>query len=169
MQTHCGPKAFRYSAFISFRGLDTRRGFSGFLNKYLTDRGFRTFFDDGEIEIGTQITVRIHKGIEDSRIFIPILSENYASSSFCLDELVKILAEFQKGNGRWVFPVFYYVSISDVKNQTGSYGQALAVLKNGVEHERFEKWISALTSIADFRGCHMERSSSRESYGLFEF
>jgi hypothetical protein len=45
---------------------------------------------------------------------------------------VKILEEFKKGNGRWVFPVFYYVNISDVKNQTGSYGQALDVHKNRV-------------------------------------
>jgi hypothetical protein len=105
-----GPKAFRYSAFISFRGSDTRCGFSGFLNKYLIDRGFQTFFDDGEIERGTQISVKIPKAIEDSRIFILVLSENYANSSFCLDELVKILEEFKKGNG-WVFPVFYYVNI----------------------------------------------------------
>jgi hypothetical protein len=152
-----GPKAFRYSAFISFRGSDTRCGFSGFLNKYLIDRGFRTFFDDGEIERGTQIRVKIPKAIEDSRIFIPVLSENYATSSFCLDELVKILEEFKKGNGRWVFPVFYYVNISDVKNQTGSYGQALDVHKNRVTPERLEKWTNALTSVADFRGCHMER------------
>lgn len=159
-----GPKAFKYSTFISFRGSDTRCGFSGFLNKYLIDRGFRTFFDDGELERGTRITIEIPKAIEESRIFIPVLSENYASSSFCLDELVKILEEFKKGNSRWVFPVFYYVSISDVKNQAGSYGQALAVHKNRVMPERLEKWTNALTSIADFRGCHMERAR-----GIYEF
>ncbi|GAU49875.1 hypothetical protein TSUD_366310 [Trifolium subterraneum] len=92
-----------YSTFISFRGSDTRCGFSGFLNKYLIDGGFGTFFDDGEIEIGTQIRVKILKAIEDSKIFIPVLSENYASSSACLDELVKILEEFEKGNGRRFF------------------------------------------------------------------
>ncbi|MCI72727.1 resistance protein, partial [Trifolium medium] len=38
-----------------------------------------------------------------------------------------------------------------------TYRQALAVHKNRVLPERLEKWTSALTSVADFRGCQMER------------
>ncbi|KAK2407429.1 disease resistance protein RUN1 [Trifolium repens] len=78
--------------------------------------------------------------------------------------MAKSLKNLKKGNGRWVFPVFYYVNISDVKNQTGSYGQALDVHKNRVTPERLEKWINALTSVADFRGCHIERAK-----GIYEF
>jgi hypothetical protein len=150
------PKAFRYSVFLSFRG-ETRYGFTGHLHRSLIDRGFSTFFDDSEIEKGSGIRVKIPNAIEESQIFIVVLSKDYASSSVCLDELVQILEEFEKGNGRWVFPIFYYVNKSDVKYQTGSYSQALASHKNSVMPERFEKWTNALTSIADFDGCHMER------------
>ncbi|KAK2354135.1 disease resistance protein RUN1 [Trifolium repens] len=44
------------------------------------------------------------------------------------------------------------------------YGQALDVHKNRVTPERLEKWINALTSVADFRGCHIERAK-----GIYEF
>ncbi|WJX93002.1 hypothetical protein P8452_74577 [Trifolium repens] len=46
----------------------------------------------------------------------------------------------------------------------GSYGQALDVHKNRVTPETLEKWTNALTSVADFRGCHMERAR-----GIYEF
>ncbi|WJX93005.1 hypothetical protein P8452_74580 [Trifolium repens] len=45
-----------------------------------------------------------------------------------------------------------------------NYGQALDVHKNRVTPERLEKWINALTSVADFRGCHIERAK-----GIYEF
>ncbi|MCI78443.1 resistance protein, partial [Trifolium medium] len=38
-----------------------------------------------------------------------------------------------------------------------SYGQALDFHKKRVTPERLKKWTNALTSVADFRGCHMER------------
>jgi hypothetical protein len=57
--------------------------------------------------------------IQQSRMAIVIFSENYASSTFCLEELTKIM-ECIKHNGRLVWPVFYLVDPSDVRHQKGS-------------------------------------------------
>ncbi|PNY12979.1 resistance protein, partial [Trifolium pratense] len=45
-----------------------------------------------------------------------------------------------------------------------SYGQALDVHKKRVTPERLEKWTNALTSLANFRGCHMQPAK-----GIYEF
>ncbi|WJX67011.1 hypothetical protein P8452_51512 [Trifolium repens] len=36
------PTSFTYDVFISFRGIDTRFGFTGYLHKNLSDKGIRT-------------------------------------------------------------------------------------------------------------------------------
>lgn len=117
--------ACTYDVFLSFKGTDTRFGFSGNLHKALSDKGINTFIDDKELQSGDEITPSIVKAIEDSRIFIPVLSINYASSSFCLDELVHMI-HCSKENGRLVLPVFYDVDPSHVRHQTGSYGKAMS-------------------------------------------
>jgi len=82
---------FKYDVFLSFRGEDTRYGFTGNLKKALDDNGVRTFIDDKELKKGDEITPTITRAIEESMMAIVVLSENYASSSFCLQELLKIL------------------------------------------------------------------------------
>ena len=94
---------FGYDVFLSFRGGDTRHGFTGNLYKALCNRGIHTFIDDEELQSGEEITPALQKSIEESRIAIVVLSQNYASSSFCLDELVVILD--CKNKGLLVIPV----------------------------------------------------------------
>ncbi|KAL2951423.1 hypothetical protein AAZX31_19G049500 [Glycine max] len=127
MQSSSSSFSYRFSndLFLSFRGEDTRRSFTGNLYKALSDSGIHTFMDDKKIPRGDQITSGLEKAIEESRIFIIVLSENYASSSFCLNELDYIL-KFIKGKGLLVLPVFYKVDPSDVRNHTGSFGESLA-------------------------------------------
>ncbi|KAL4317276.1 hypothetical protein AHAS_Ahas15G0368900 [Arachis hypogaea] len=137
--------AWEYDVFISFRGEDTRYGFTGNLYKALFDKGVHTFIDDEELQRGDQITPSLLKAIEESRIAIIVLSPNYASS-FCLDELVHIL-HCIKGNHRLVLPVFYEVDPSDVCHQRNSFGEAMAKheekFKNSLD-SRVSKVISLL-------------------------
>ncbi|MCI33495.1 disease resistance protein, partial [Trifolium medium] len=72
---------FSYDVFISFRGADTRFGFTGNLYNALSDKGIRTFIDDKELQRGDEITPSLLKNIEGSRIAIIVFSENYATSS----------------------------------------------------------------------------------------
>nr|AFK40105.1 unknown [Medicago truncatula] len=149
---------FNFDVFISFRGTDTRFGFTGNLNKALSDKGIRTFIDDKELQKGDEITPSLLKRIEESRIAIIVFSKEYASSSFCLDELVHIIHYF-KEKGRLVLPVFYDVEPSHVRHQNYSYGEALAkheerFQKSKKNMERVLKWKIALNKVADLSGYH---------------
>nr|XP_048330812.1 toll/interleukin-1 receptor-like protein [Ziziphus jujuba var. spinosa] len=82
---------YKYDVFLSFRGLDTRDGFIVFLNDALERQGIHNFVDFDELHRGEEISSSLIKAIRGSKISIIIFSENYASSSWCLDELVDIL------------------------------------------------------------------------------
>lgn len=87
-------------------------------------------FVDGRLERGDEISCTLLRAIEQSKLSVIILSENYASSKWCLDELVHIL-QCKEMNGQIVLPVFYHVSPSDVRKQRGRYMQVrLSGLKN---------------------------------------
>jgi hypothetical protein len=129
--------------FLNFRGTDARYGFTRNLYQALCNQVIHTFIDDEELQRGNEITPSLLEAIEDSRISVVVLSENYASSSFCLNELVKII-DCIEGKGRLVCPIFYHVDPSDVRKQTGSYGEALAL-----HAERFD-------DLNDFQGASGE-------------
>ncbi|KDO42841.1 hypothetical protein CISIN_1g048539mg, partial [Citrus sinensis] len=105
----------RYDVFLSFRGEDTGDNFTSHLFAALPNRG-------------DEISLALLNAIEASKISIVIFSKNYASSKWCLDELVKIL-ECKNCNGQMVVPVFYHVHPSDVRNQTGSFAKLEKKLK----------------------------------------
>ncbi|XP_027359418.1 TMV resistance protein N-like [Abrus precatorius] len=154
---------FTYDVFLSFRGSDTRYGFIGNLYKALHDRGIRTFIDDEELQRGEEITPALVKAIEESRIAIPVFSNNYAASSFCLDELVNIIHSFQ-AKGRLVLPVFYHVDPSHVRHQRGTYGEALArqELKFKNNMEKVQNWRMALRQVANLSGWHFKHGDGYE-------
>ena len=157
--------AFRYNykVFLSFRGEDTRKTFTDHLYTALLQAGLRTFRDDDEIERGKRLEIELRKAIHGSRISIIVFSKNYASSKWCLDEVVMIL-EWSRTGGHEVFPVFYHVDPSDVRKQTGSIGEAFARYEEefvdserdlGMKKEWMEKlmgWKVALTEVANLTG-----------------
>jgi hypothetical protein len=149
---------FKYQVFLSFRGSDTRNGFIGHLYKALTDKGSNTFIDDNNLQRGDEITPSLVNAIEESRIFIPLFSINYASSSFCLDELVHIYHCY-KTKGRLILPIFYGVDPSQVRHLSGSYGEHLAkneerFQSNKKNMERLQHWKAALNQTANLSGYH---------------
>ena len=57
------------------------------------------FRDDEELPRGEEIAAELLKAIDESRICLIILSENYACSRWCLEELTKIpLPQTEKSN-----------------------------------------------------------------------
>ncbi|MED6124984.1 hypothetical protein PIB30_064064 [Stylosanthes scabra] len=144
-----------YHVFLSFRGEDTRKTFAGNLYSALDQRGINTFIDNEGLRVGEEISPSLLKAIEESRISIIIFSKNYASSRWCLDELVKIL-ECRKEKGQVVCAVFYNVSPADVRHQKGSYGEAFVKHEERFKHdtERVRKWRSALCEAANLSGWH---------------
>ncbi|KAF8043059.1 hypothetical protein BT93_A1413 [Corymbia citriodora subsp. variegata] len=156
----------RHDVFLSFRGEDTRNGFTGHLHAALDQHGIAAFMDDEELQKGEGIKPAILGAIGESRISIVVFSENYASSSWCLDELVRIV-ECRDTMGQIVWPVFYKVDPSEVRNQRGRYGQALIhreerLKSKGGDPENVKRWREALTKAANISGWHLvdERESN---------
>ena len=136
-----------YDVFLSFRGEDTRRGFVSHLFEALTWRGIRTFIDNN-LHRGENISKELLKVIENSSISIIVFSKNYASSSWCLDELAKSMKCSQK-----VLPVFYLVDPSEVRKQTGNYGKELTKHEKKIEDKtKVKRWRKALTKAAKISG-----------------
>ena len=143
-----------YEVFLSFRGSDTRKNFTGFLYTALVMKGIVTFRDDEGLSRGENISSELLRAIEKSRCALVILSENYAESKWCLEELAKIM-ECRIEMGLLVFPVFYHVDPSRVRKRWGSYGDALENHERNSFEGVTQRWRVALTEVANLSGWHL--------------
>ncbi|XP_028763113.1 TMV resistance protein N-like [Neltuma alba] len=139
----------KYDVFISFRGEDTRFNFTSHLHEALRRNQIYTYIDY-RLEKGDEVWPSLEKAIEDSTLFLVVFSENYASSTWCLKELAKIL-ECSKNQGCFVMPVFYRVDPSHVRKQSGSYKKAFEEheCKRNINNQQLQRWREALTQAAD--------------------
>ena len=139
--------------FLSFRGSDTRKNFTDHLYTALEKEGIHTFRDDDEIQRGENIDLEIQQAIQQSKLSIIVFSKDYASSRWCLDELVMIMERRRTGSCI-VFPVFYDVDPSQVKKQTDSFAAAFAEHEKNLkeEMERVNGWRIALEKATDLGG-----------------
>lgn len=80
-------------------------------------------------------------------------SKNYASSSWCLDELVEIL-RCKKDGGPIVMTIFYDVDPSHVRKQIGDFGIAFEKTCQGKTEEVKLRWGEALACVAEIAGEH---------------
>ncbi|KAF3783283.1 TMV resistance protein [Nymphaea thermarum] len=111
-------RGFEFEVFLSFRGEDTRKGFTGHLYEGLELRGVSTFMDSDKLERGEDIN-KLFEYIERSKICIPIFSKRYADSTWCLKEVTKSVE-----CGKEIVPVFFGVEPSDVRYQNGPFKSA---------------------------------------------
>ncbi|XP_010528887.1 PREDICTED: disease resistance protein TAO1-like isoform X1 [Tarenaya hassleriana] len=146
------PRRWRYDVFPSFRGEDVRRRFLSHFRKEFRRRGITTF-DDNVMERSESIAHLLVRAIEESRMAIVVLSKNYASSSWCLNELLHIM-RCKDSAGLKVFPIFYDVDPSDVRKQTGDFGRAFEGTCVGKSEEERRRWSQALTDAAGLAGEH---------------
>ncbi|KAL9437442.1 hypothetical protein AB3S75_023326 [Citrus x aurantiifolia] len=144
----------KYDVFVSFRGEDTRDNFTSHLYSALCRQNIQTFIDH-QLNRGDEISESLVNAIEASAISVIVFSEGYASSRWCLDELVKIL-ECKKEYAQIVIPVFYQVDPSDVRNQTGSFGDSFSKLEERLKEntEKLQSWRNALEEAASLCGFH---------------
>ncbi|KAG6655889.1 hypothetical protein CIPAW_05G247400 [Carya illinoinensis] len=143
-----------HDVFLSFRGADTRNNFTAHLSNALRQKGINSYIDDDLIG-GEEISPGLLKAIEESRISIIIFSQNYASSTWCLEELIKIL-ECKETKGQVVLPVFYKIDPSDVRQRRKSVGEALAKLEEKIKDDaKLQRWKTALTEAANLSGWHL--------------
>ncbi|KAH9685386.1 ADP-ribosyl cyclase/cyclic ADP-ribose hydrolase [Citrus sinensis] len=157
--THHQILQTKYDVFLSFRGEDTRNNFTDHLHAALIRNGFVAFKDDETLERGNEISSELSKAIEESNVSIVILSKNYASSPWCLDELAKIVECGNKKKDPKVFAVFYGVDPADVRKQKGEdFERVFAKYEEEFKEnqEKVLKWRAALTRVASLAGWHLQ-------------
>ena len=141
-------RQWEFDVFLSFRGEETRHGFVSHLHKALHDGGIYTFVDNDLLPRGENISAELLKVIDLSKVSIIVFSENYASSTWCLDELIKIF-ECEK-NGQLVLPVFFRVNPLDIEEK---FERDLAKHEAELDDvEMVQRWRAALTKAVKFPG-----------------
>lgn len=143
-----------YDVFLSFRGTDTRTGFTDHLYAALIRKGIITFRDDEKLKKGKSIS-ELFNAIEQSRYVVAILSSNYGDSTWCLEELAKAV-ECKELMGQTLIPIFFHVHPSEVGNQTGSFEIAFSKHEQAFKGnlEKVERWRAALSQAAGLSRYH---------------
>ncbi|XP_050128824.1 disease resistance protein RUN1-like [Malus sylvestris] len=158
-------KLWKYDVFLSFRGEDTRNGFTGHLHAALKDKGYEVFIDEDDLKRGEEIKPELFRAIEESIISIIVFSKSYVDSRWCLDELVKIM-ECKVKPGQEVLPIFYHVDPSHVRKQEGCLARAFQKHEDGIFEDKDDKereamketvkqWREALTQAANLSGHYL--------------
>ena len=103
---------------------------------------------------GEEISDEVIQAIERSNILVIVFSENYAKSKRCLDELAKIVERRKNYYRVQLYPVFYNVVPSEVRNQRGNFGLALAKHEENFKNnmDKVQKWRESLREAANVSG-----------------
>ncbi|PWA71593.1 TMV resistance protein N [Artemisia annua] len=154
----------KYDVFVNYAPDDIGNGFVSHLTRALKREGF-TICDHNELPKGEDKISELLKAIEDSEIYLVVFSPKYASYKECLDELVLIMESYPKFKKRKVFPVFFDVEPSHVRNQqAGSFFEAFQGHEKNVDAERVQIWRQALKEAGDKSGLNLK--DCRDEYQL---
>ncbi|XP_029125871.1 TMV resistance protein N isoform X2 [Cajanus cajan] len=143
-------RTMNFDVFVSFRGEDTRNNFTDHLFAALRRKGVVAFRDNQNINKGQLLEPELMQAIKRSRLFIVVFSKNYASSSWCLKELTMIF-DWVKETGQSVLPIFYDVTPSEVRKQSGEFQKAFAEYEESFRDdlEMVKKLREAMKAIAN--------------------
>ncbi|CAN6688251.1 unnamed protein product [Malus baccata var. baccata] len=153
----------KYDVFISFRGEDTRKNFTSHLHAALLRYKIEAYIDY-RLKIGDEIERTLLEAIEKSRLSVIIFSKNYASSTWCLIELVHILKCRNKYK-QMVVPIFYDINPSDVRKQEGSYKDAFAGLEKRFQDsmDKVIEWKAALVEATGLCGADYSNTKGTDA------
>lgn len=133
---------------------DTRRTIVSYLYEALCREGIFTFRDDQKLEAGDNISDRLIEAINTSRFAVVVISENYATSKWCLEE-IRLIMELHSENRIQVVPIFYGVEPSDVRHQRGRFAAAFQEFEDlNTAPESVSQWRRALNQVGHQLGFH---------------
>ncbi|KAJ0789560.1 putative TIR domain-containing protein [Helianthus annuus] len=147
-----------YDVFMSFRGKDTRMTFTSHLYDALIQNGIRTYKDDMTLELGKPIAPELIQAIEASKIAVVILSRQYATSKWCLQELAEIV-DCMKLGMLTVIPIFYHVTPCDVRHQSNCFEQAFSNhdANTQIAPGTVNMWRAAFKEVGALAGMHVTK------------
>ncbi|KAI6686493.1 hypothetical protein NL676_032406 [Syzygium grande] len=140
---------FRYDVFLSFRGADTRHGIVDRLHRELVLSGARASrgADEEGLERGEEAAPGLLEAIDDSAAAVAVISENYAASRRCLEELARAVER-----GKLLLPVFHDVSPSHVRRQGGPFEQGFREHEARYWAEKVRRWRTAMEKAGGISG-----------------
>ncbi|XP_039165783.1 disease resistance protein RUN1-like [Eucalyptus grandis] len=150
-----------YDVFLNFRGDDTRHGFTDFLYHDLNAAGVHVFRDEEKLPIGEVISAKLKQAIKNTIVYIPIFSETYASSKWCLRELKLMIDNVSESEDKKsILPIFFHVESDDVKLKKPLYE---ADLKKHEEDfcDEVEGWKGALIKVTEHKGWVVTKDQSQ--------
>ncbi|CAI0429215.1 unnamed protein product [Linum tenue] len=150
-----------YEVFLSFRGPDVRNTFADHLYTSLHRSRIRTFRDEEELRKGEGIAPSLVQAIPNSKIYVPILTKQYASSKWCLQELAQMVGCWKQKKGHLILPIFYFVDPRDARHQHGSYQEAFEQHARKHSPETVNEWKEALREVGQMKGWHVTESDSQ--------
>jgi len=113
----------------------------------LHGRGVRVFRKEDGLERRDEIQKKLLEAVEDSAAAVVVISSDYASSHWCLEELAKICDV-----GRLILPVFYWVDPSHVRKQEGPFEDWFLRHAERFPKERVEQWKNAMKKVGGLAG-----------------
>ncbi|XP_058770105.1 disease resistance protein RPV1-like [Vicia villosa] len=145
--------SYKYDVFISFSGADTRNTFVDHLYAHLIRKGIFAFKDDIRLQKGESLSPQLVQAIANSRVSIVVFSQNYAQSTWCLEEMATI-AECRRDLKQTVFPIFYDIDPSHVRKQNGVYQNAFVLHMEKFKNNpnKVERWKSAMFDLTEVVG-----------------
>ncbi|KAK8553033.1 hypothetical protein V6N13_055810 [Hibiscus sabdariffa] len=161
MASSSSSRQLEYQVFLSFRGPDTRLGFTSHLLEALKGKGLDVFFDQEKLQKGYRISPELSQAIAASNLSIIILSRDYASSNSCLAELSDIM-DRNRTQRHVVIPIFYKVEPSDVRHLGGNFETSFDL--HGSEGlKQVQQWKAAFTEVGKLIGWHIKGDKSDRS------
>ncbi|KAB1220697.1 TMV resistance protein N [Morella rubra] len=160
VSSSCSETHVKFDVFLNFRGEDTRDNFTDHLYHSLVDNGIHTFKDAHKLDAGTDMKQNLLDAIRKSKMALVIFSKDYASSTWCLEELTEIF-KCMKERGMKIWPIFYHVQPSDVRQQKGTFGEPFVKHSKNFK-EKVDKWKFALKQVASLSGSHLKDGSESQ-------
>ncbi|XP_045829241.1 TMV resistance protein N-like [Trifolium pratense] len=134
-------------------------------SKTFTDYIYQALLDSKITTVRYSSDEDITTTMEKCRISMVVLCENYAYSTKCLDELVKIIDSYDTKR-KEVCVIFYKVEPSDVWFQKNCYERSLIEHEKslGRDSETVKGWRMALSRICDLGGQHCKEDKYESGY-----
>ncbi|KAL1193483.1 putative disease resistance protein RPP1 [Cardamine amara subsp. amara] len=130
------------SVFLSYRREDTGRTFVSHLYRSLNQKRIPTYKDENQQTTRDgRISPEVAKAIRESKIAIVVISENYASSVWCLNVLAEIIENSGLSN---IKTVFYEVDPADLTRPTGKFADDFRRHEAIQIPETVNRWRNAL-------------------------
>ena len=101
METARAGSSRAYDIFLSHRGPDWK-DFCAFLKEAFDRAGVHAFVDELDLKPGDPAWPTILTALKEARYVLPVFSEGYANSRWCLDELLLMMRTPDK-----VMPIFF--------------------------------------------------------------